>query len=138
MNKPQLKIVYTPVNIEDELPKFEPPYLIRKPDGSVGIKYSEPTDENKIGISWLKEQQLITFTQEEYNKHIRNVIEKTLDNAADKANMLGVTQHNNNAPDVTDEFIYVVDNNGPDYGYTVNKESITNTLEDTFNKLKYE
>ena len=44
----------------------------------------------------------------------------------EKVNMIGVTQHNNNAPDVYQDFVYVSNDNGPDYGYTVNKESIIN------------
>lgn len=51
-------------------------------------------------------------------------VTKALEAAADNANMKGESQHNNNAPDVTSDFIYVVDNDGPDYGYTVNRESI--------------
>ena len=44
----------------------------------------------------------------------------------EKANMIGETQHLNNAPvDITD-FVYVSDSNGPDYGYRVNKDSILN------------
>jgi len=53
-------------------------------------------------------------------------VEAALEEASKKANMLGVTQHNNNAPDVYEDFIYVSNDNGPDYGYTVNKESIIN------------
>lgn len=45
-----------------------------------------------------------------------------------KANMIGVTQHDNGAPDVTSDFVYVVDSNGPDYGYTVNPDSILNAF----------
>lgn len=51
-------------------------------------------------------------------------VEAALKAASEQANMFGETQHNNNAPDRTEDFIYVVDSNGPDYGYVVNKESI--------------
>lgn len=51
-------------------------------------------------------------------------VEVALKEASEQANMFGETQHNNNAPDRTEDFIYVVDSNGPDYGYVVNKKSI--------------
>lgn len=51
-----------------------------------------------------------------------------LELAAENANMIGETQHNNRAPDVFEDFVYVSDSNGPDYGYTVNKQSILDTI----------
>lgn len=53
-------------------------------------------------------------------------VEAALEAAAEKANMIGETQHNNNAPDQYEDFVYVSDPNGPDYGYRVNKDSILN------------
>lgn len=92
-------------------------YLI--PDGFVG------------GLGYV-------FTAENLNEYTANVIRQALETAAEKANMIGETQHNNNAPDRIKDFVYVVDSNGPDYGYTVNKESITNTFEETFKKFKHD
>jgi hypothetical protein len=54
--------------------------------------------------------------------------------ASEKANMLGETQHNNNTPDKIEDFVYVVNSNGSDYGgadyrYVVNKDSILNSYD---------
>lgn len=82
------------------------------------------------------EKQGYFFTPEQLNQYTSNVIEQTLEEAAEKANMLGETQHDNGAPDVQEDFVYVSNSNGPDYGYTVNKQSITNVFENVFNKFK--
>ncbi len=101
MNKPELKTVYIPINGESELV----------------VAYDYPDWMDTIGC--VKEQQLITFTPEEYNQHIKDIIKETLDNAADKA-------------DTCEQAVM------RGHEVIVDKESITNTLESTFNKLKYE
>lgn len=53
-------------------------------------------------------------------------VEAALELAAKQANLKGITAHNNGAPDKTEDSVYVVDQNGPDYIYEVNKESIIN------------
>lgn len=53
-------------------------------------------------------------------------VEAALKKASENANMLGITQHNNQAPNQIEDFVYVTDSNGPDYGYEVNKDSILN------------
>lgn len=50
-------------------------------------------------------------------------VEAALKAATEKANMIGETQHDNGAPNIIKDFVYVVDQNGPDYGFTVNKDS---------------
>ena len=87
-------------------------------------------------IGNVEKQEGYFFTPEQLNQFISNVIKDTLDTAAENANMLGETQHNNYAPDRTEDFVYVVDSNGPDYGYTVNKQSITDTFDITYKKHK--
>ena len=102
------------------------------------IYLQEEEERREIGhnIHWLKPQEGYFFTPEQLNQFISNVIKDTLDTAAENANMLGETQHNNYAPDRTEDFVYVVDSNGPDYGYTVNKQSITDTFDITYKKHK--
>lgn len=56
--------------------------------------------------------------------------EQLLERASENANMIGTTQHNNNAPDVHEDFVYVVDSNGPDYMYKVDESSIINTIKE--------
>lgn len=113
----KLKTVYIPTKVEDELPEIDKmvftlntmiPGKVKYPpedDGeniSVNCRVSEiPNkceqwyDEHNFNIiyskvnSWLKPTQLITFTQEEYNKHIQDVIKETLKNV-----MLRVTPYN--------------------------------------------
>lgn len=65
-------------------------------------------------------EQLVDKIIEQNKLHVKAALEK----AAEDANLIGETQHNNRAPDVIRDFVYVADSNGPDYGFTVNKESI--------------
>lgn len=61
-------------------------------------------------------------------KAMKEACKQVLEAAAENADMIGETQHNNGAPDKYENFVYVIDSNGPDYGYTVNKQSILNTI----------
>ena len=65
----------------------------------------------------FKSQEGIFFTQEEYNKHIKEVIENTLKNGAENAEI-----------DYEEEKTY-------DFTF-VNKDSILNTSEETYLKYK--
>lgn len=82
------------------------------------------------------EDRFYTYVNENYSEcqereilaFVKDVCQQVLELAAENANMIGETQHNNGAPDVYKDFVYVVDDNGPDYGYAVNKQSILDTI----------
>lgn len=95
MSKPEIKTVYVPVNGSSTL------FVV---------------EEGRISDS-VEEQQLITFTPEEYNKHIQKVIEDALKTAAENAD---ITYTQEKTFDFTE----------------VDKESIINTFEQIFNKFK--
>lgn len=95
MSKPEIKTVYVPVNGSSTL------FVV---------------EEGRISDS-VEEQQLITFTPEEYNKHIQEVINDALKTAAENAD---ITYTQEKTFDFTD----------------VDKQSITNTFEETFKKFK--
>lgn len=73
-------------------------------------------EEGRISDS-VEEQQLITFTPEEYNKHIQEVINDALKTAAENAD---ITYTQEKTFDFTE----------------VDKESIINTSKQTFEKWK--
>lgn len=85
----------------------------RVPSAEEFCKTFKPT-----GKTW---QENFHQTMIEFAKLHRRAI---LDEVVKQANMIGETQHDNGAPDVTSDFVYVVDSNGPDYGYRVNPDSI--------------
>lgn len=118
--KPTKQTVYLPINEQSNL--------------TVGA-FSAEQDEWNSEV-YVNKQESFVFTPEQLNDYTQSVIKQALKTAAENANMLGETQHNNNAPDRTADFVYVVDSNGPDYGYVVNKESITNTFEETFKNFE--
>lgn len=61
------------------------------------------------------------FTQKQLNEYTQNVIKQTLETAAEKAKLEDVWEGNT----------------GSEYcDFIVNKKSITNTFEETFNKFK--
>jgi hypothetical protein len=122
----EIKTVYVPVKIEDEFPNGECVMISKTQDMLVGYPADvngeiQADDEHQILryiTHWLKEQQLITFTPEEYNKHIQDVIDDTLETAAEKAEV-----------DIEEVM-------GQKTGYVeVDKQSITNTFEKTFKKF---
>ena len=75
------------------------------------------SDKETDKIEYVKEKEGIFFTQEEYNKHIKEVIENTLKNGAENAEI-----------DYEEEKTY-------DFTF-VNKDSILNTSEETYLKYK--
>lgn len=74
-------------------------------------------DKETDKIEYVEEKEGIFFTQEEYNKHIKEVIENTLKNGAENAEI-----------DYEEEKTY-------DFTF-VNKDSILNTSEETYLKYK--
>lgn len=76
-------------------------------------------------ISFLKSEDgksdlddLITLINSRTNLHVKAALKA----ASEDADMIGETQHNNNAPDDIKDFVYVIDNNGPDYGLWVSSK----------------
>ena len=101
--KQKLKIVYIPVNGEVDL----------------GVCYFSRFDEWTLKEN-VEEQELITFTPEEYNQHVQDIIKNALDTAADYAD----TEFCGNMYDPEDNT------------QCINRGSITNTFEETFKKYK--
>ena len=64
----------------------------------------------------------VFFTAEEYNIHIKEVIENTLETAANKAQIIDIGEIGRDG----DYYPYVI----------IDKKSITNTLEQTFEQWK--
>lgn len=86
----------------------------RVPSAEEFCKTFKPT-----GKTW---QENFHQTMIEFAKLHRRAI---LDAVVDKVDIIGEPQHNYDAPDLTVvDFVYVVDSNGPDYGYRVNPDSI--------------
>ena len=96
--KQELKTVYVPATVIDRL------------------------DHDYLGYAKkiVFPEQLITFTKEEYNKHIQDVIKDSLNTAADYAD----TEFCGNMYDPEDNT------------KCINRESIINTFEETFKKYK--
>ena len=103
MNQPEIKTTYVPVNNET------------KSTNVFGIV--KPID--KSFVKFVEELQLITFTPEEYNQHIQEVINDTLNTAAENVDTVKEPHWSGE-----EEFTYV------------NKESIINTSKQTFEKWK--
>ena len=71
--------------------------------------------ESGISLENCYPDELITFTQEEYNKHIEEIIKDVLEIASEKAAIRVINDH---------------------YVGEVIKKSITNTLKQSYNKWK--
>ena len=101
--------VYLPVNINDEFwQKWDNG---EKPDYDLA-----DIDTGENVESWVNEKEGYFFTPEQLNEYTANVIKQALETAADKAKTTYVSQWSN------DE--------------CVDKQSIINTLEEVYQKLK--
>ena len=82
---------------------------------------------------------VVTFTKEEYNQHIEDVIKDALETANKKALIDRKPTGEGDDSDEETSKSFDGDLGYEEYipvEYTVNKESITNTLNDTLNKYK--
>lgn len=124
--KPTKQTVYLPVKVEDELPKPSK-YLVIKEKGDKDFVY---TPFSKDITHWLKPQEAFVFTPEQLNEYTQSVIKQSLETAVEKAYVTYVDLETNEEFDYTD----VITDDG--VGAGVNKKSITNTFEETYNKIK--
>ena len=71
----------------------------------------------------FKEQQAFVFTPEQLNEYTQSVIKQALETAAKKA-------------EIKEKKVSYSSSSGSEYGYvqSINKQSITNTFEETFQK----
>lgn len=132
--KPTKQTIYLPVDVKNELPlesckcgiikngEFELSYFIKTPNYTVFDHVKSGLSHNKSEIThWLKEQEVFVFTQEQLNEYTANVIRQALEAAAEKA----VIRMKEGM-----DFYY------EDYIEGVDKQSITDTLEETFKLFK--
>lgn len=114
----KIQTVYLPVKVEDELPKPSK-YLVLKENGDKDFVY---TPFSKNVTHWLKEQEVFVLTPEQLNEYTANVVRQALETAAENAD----------AYIDMNEDAYVEGNIWSE----VDKESITNTFEETFKKFE--
>lgn len=107
-------------------------YLPLNGETELGVCYFSNFEEWKSKGS-VKEQKLVTFTPEEYNKHIQDIIKDSLKTASEKAEV-EVLNGYMEEPD-EQEYVEQIFSEG-NYRVKPYKESITNTFEETFNKYK--
>jgi hypothetical protein len=121
--KPHKQTVYLPVKVEDgRTPEFyrDRLFLLKEEIKDVGnyfgdgVFYSQVETKTTQEIThWLKHQEGYFFTPEQINEYTQSVIKQALETAAKKAD--------------TEE----------KHGWMfVNKQSITNTFEETFKKFE--
>lgn len=140
--------VYLPVKVEDEIPELDGYYRTQEEGTSYlhnGNWFNNHLLEKpRYPIHWLKEQESFVFTPEQLNEYTANVIKQTLETAAEKAEIKEDTLDTESYKKA-DEFAerksysYVTDTDGCLVGvdtFEVNKQSITNTFEETYQKFK--
>ena len=130
MSKLKLQTVYVPTRVEDEILLPEIAYGFITEDNNIfQDKFNEEQIleqyPQKLGFKLLKLKEGIFFTQEEYNKHIKEVIENTLKNGAENAN---VKDFKVNYTGVRAGGFYIEK--------IIDKDSILNTFEETYLKYK--
>ena len=142
MKKIEIQKVYVPVKVNSELPTENVLCIAEEWDGiaagklEINSKGIVSCDTDAIGCAvnyishYLKVDKLITFTPEEYNKHIQDVIKDALKTVSKEAKVAIIH----------DDGWHGTDDNGwtstPRDNYIVNKQAITNTFEQTFEKWK--
>lgn len=130
MIKPIKQTVYLPVKVEDELPNSKDGFDIEvlfQYKGTLFLGWFNPETKffsTSNGLAeyytdidlWFKLQKVFVFTPEQLNEYTANVIRQALETASTKAT------------------IYRSDTDERFDG--VNKQSITNTFEETFKKFE--
>ena len=129
---PTKQTVYLHVKVEDELPEKEVICVNISNDLLVGHVYKiddddefQCEDNHQILAQvtyWLKPQKVFVFTPEQLNEYTANVVKQALETAAEKANSFIDG----------DESVYIQGNVWSE----VDKQSITNTFEEIFQKYK--
>lgn len=153
--------IYLPIKIKDELPKeFDIVTFIalvpvinqfpklaseteiefcfngwREDDRFLLHGLGEELAEGKV-THWLKEQEGYFFTSEQLNQLLSDVIKDALDTAAEKAKINytedgEITKVKSKKLDID-----CLSELGANVSFKLNKESITKTLTETFNKFK--
>lgn len=122
MSKQLVQTVYVPTRVEDEILLPEIAYGFITEDNNIfQDKFNEEQIleqyPQKLGFKLLKLKEGIFFTVEEYNAHIKEVIEETLKNGAEEAK---ITYTEEKTWDFTE----------------VDKDSILNTFEQSYKKFK--
>lgn len=123
--------VYLTVKVEDELPaesckcgiikngEFDLSYFIKTPSYKVFDHVKSGLSHNQAEIThWLKPRESFVFTPEQLNEYTANVIKKTLETAAENAEITNKAKFSG------------------DYNPVVDEESITDTFEETFKKFE--
>lgn len=123
--KPIKQTVYLPVKVKDELPLKDGEYCVfsrcntSSPlEDFATLKFQNGKFQeisNWKHIYWLKPQEAFVFTSEQLNEYTANIIKQALETAAEKAKII----------------------KSVNFGWEkVDKESITNTFEETFKKFE--
>ena len=73
-------------------------------------------DDTKVSYCVVQPKHLIAFAKYHCEQQQKAILENI--------NLIGENAHVDNKPSVYEDSVYVVDQNGPDYVYTVNKDSI--------------
>ena len=117
---PTKQTVYLPVKVEDELPEGSGFYKTEE-EGTSFFQRGDQTwwntdvhGKKRFPEHWLKPQEGYFFTPEQLNEYTANVVRQALETAAEKAEV--------DFEDYDKEF--------------VNKQSITNTFEETCKKFE--
>ena len=131
-NSKSLQTVYVPTRVEDEILLPEIAYGFITEDNNIfQDKFNEEQIleqyPQKLGFKLLKLKEGIFFTQEEYNKHIKEIIENTLKNGAKSVEI-----HFDNSQNLSRDFEYAIESKR----IWVPKNSILNTFEETYLKYK--
>ena len=128
MNKPQKQTVYLPVKVQGA----DGNYI---PDESV-LLVKEQGEMDKYWDALVKPQEGYFFTPEQLNEYTANVIKQALETAAEKAKINykedgEVTKVKSKRLDI--DYLSEVSSK---VSFNINTESITNTFEETYQKLK--
>lgn len=147
---PTKKTVHLPVRVEDELPTHKV-CALNESNMLVGhlkhlgkgvirpIVYVEDEHQEMGNVThWLKSQEGYFFTPEQLNEYTANVIRQALETAAEEAE-IEQKGYFEATPEECLKGVEIYDDNGsdrPSFIAFVNKQSITNTLEETCKKFE--
>lgn len=131
--KPIKQTVYLPVKVDDELPESGGWVICDNAEEllfshNYGWMYNANVvvPKEKQPKFWLKQQEGYFFTPEQLNEYTKSVIKQSVETAAERSRL---SKNGSNTP-------YGEHFSGKCGSWTVNKESITNTFEETFKQFE--
>lgn len=96
------------------------------------VCYTSDSGDDYLPEEPVTQVEAYVFTKEQLEKLLETYTEKIIEDV----DLVGEDAHRKNQPLIYSDSVYVTDSNGPDYVFTVDKESIRKQLPEFLKEIK--